>query len=107
MSIRPLQGYCLVQVLPDDTMTASGLHLPELSDNPTPEQIKKRGPLKARVLEIGKWPQTSNGLSRLPHFFKGSTVLVSEYSGTKLNRSIGTKLKLVKQDDVLAVLSED
>jgi chaperonin GroES len=102
--IKPLKGQCLLQILPGDYKTGSGLHLPDIA------MLAARGlkqfPAKARVIAVGPWKKTKQGFCVLPDFQPGQTVIVSHYLGTKLTRDLGENYRLCRVDDVLAVLTE-
>jgi len=95
--LRPLRGMCLVELLPPPRQTDSAaLFLPD------PKQPRLE---QGRVLRIGDWPRTKNGLAVLPDFAIGSRVVVASESGTKLRE--GTRLlKIVPQSRIRAVISE-
>lgn len=108
--IRPLTGQVLIEVLPEDRKSAGGIELPdytlsaeyqqERAHKPTPPK-----PVQGVVCEIGPWPKTSGGLSVLPEFGIGARVLVGFHAGVKMQRNIGEKFRMVRYDQVLAVLS--
>jgi len=100
MRIKPLTGQVLIFLIPRDRKDGS-IHLPD-TDDPERKPVRK-GIVKA----MGPWKRLKNGMGMLPPFGIGATVLVSEYHGHKLNRNIGEYLRLVRSDDVLAVLTND
>jgi len=100
-TIRPLPGQVLLQVLPPKETTDSGLFLPDISHDR--ERGEKEKPAHALVIAVGPWRKAKNGFSILPDFQPGDKVLVSFYAGTKLTRSIGSRLRLCHVKDVLAV----
>ena len=109
--IRPLSGCILLRILPPELRTDSGIELPQRSLSP--EEVQERNhspeppPPQIGIVEaIGPWPRLEKGLAVLPPFGPGAKVLVREGSGQKLNRGIGERLKLVRTEDVLAVLNE-
>jgi chaperonin GroES len=102
MNLRPLTGQVLVEILPENSVTAGGLFIPDTAK--VKDDMGKLPPLKARVIRLGRWPQKKNGLCALPEFSPGDTVLVSQYSGEKV-KSLGQMFRLVGLDDVLAKLS--
>lgn len=108
--IKPLQGQVLVEIQPLPTTTSGGIEIPER--NRSPEEVEathlnpqKPLPLIGKVVGIGKWPPLKNGMLRLPEFGLGAKVLVYFNAGTPLQRDSGRKLRLVRLDEVLAVLS--
>lgn len=109
--IRPLSGQVLIRVLPPETRSSGGIEIPQRRKSP--EEVQQDNhhpeppPPQIGVVEaIGPWPRLKNGMAVLPPFPPGAKVLVREGSGAKLNRGIGERLKLIRTDDVLAVLNE-
>lgn len=108
--IRPLSNQVLLRILPKETQSAGGIQIPEHTITPEERQELNHSPQPpppdiAEVLAIGPWRTLSNGMKVPPPFPPGVKVLVREGSGTKMNRDIGERLKLVTMDDVLAVIS--
>lgn len=95
MNIKPLRNQVLIRLLPHE-YTGLIFHNP---DSPG----MKRIPRKGVVIAIGKWRTTKQGLSVLPDFHVGQTVICNEYLGVKLKRDVGEHLRLCRIDDVLAV----
>lgn len=111
MRIKPLLGQVLIEVLPPETKTAGGVDLPE--ERPlSPEFVEEthRDPVKPAknhigiVRACGPWPKTKNGLLRMPEFGLGQKVVFNPFTGTELTGR-GHRLRMVRQDDVLAVLT--
>lgn len=109
MRIRPLTGQVLVIILPDDS-EHNGILLP---DGASIQEPKEQDPLQRRqwrkgiVREIGPWRRTKNGFGILPPFGIGATVIIPETSGQKLNLESNANMRLVKSDDVIAVLRDE
>jgi co-chaperonin GroES (HSP10) len=103
MNILPLQGQCLVEILPRDDAEFGSIVIPEGVD----VRVKggKLPPERGIVRRLGRWPQKKGGLCAMPEFTPGDTVLLSRYSGQKL-KQLGDRFRLVKVSDVLAVLHE-
>jgi co-chaperonin GroES (HSP10) len=96
VKIKPLAGQVLLAVKPRQEAEC-GIEIPESSR-------ESRQPVReAKVLAIGPWKKI-NGFALLPEFGIGATVLVSDYSGTKIDANPGN-MRLVHMDDVLAVLT--
>lgn len=107
--IRPLTNQILIRIIPP-TQSEGGITLPQ--HTLSAEEVQERNhnpqpppPEIGFVEAIGPWPRLKNGMAVPPPFPPGVKVLVREGSGTKLNRGIGERLKLVRMQDVLAVLS--
>ena len=108
--IRPKTGCVLVRliketesnggiVFADHTITPEEQQ--QLNHNPTPPP-----PILAKVLAIGPWKVLSNGLVKPPDFPPGSTVIMRPGSGVDLKYGTEDRLKLVKAEDLLAVVNE-
>lgn len=104
MTIRPLTNQVLVRLLPLNPVTDGGLHLPDIAQ--TAAQGEKARPRKGVVIAIGPWRTGKKGLAILPDVRINDTVLVSEYTGVKCSRGIGENLRIVKLEDVLAVIED-
>lgn len=107
--IRPLTGQILLRILPRETISPGGIEFPQR--HLSPEEVQERNhnpeppPPDIGIVEaIGPWPRLKNGLAVPPPFPAGAKVLVREGSGQKLNRDVGERLKLVRNEDVLAVI---
>lgn len=92
MKIKPLEGHILVELTPDTE--SGGILIPERS------RENKIGVVK----EIGAWRRTRKGLALIPEVRKGDRVLFNQHRGRQLNDQ-HYRLKLLHQDDVLAVLT--
>lgn len=108
--IRPMSGQVLLRILPPETRSKGGIELPQHRLSPE-EQMERNHhpepppPEMAYVEAIGPWKRLKNGLAQLPPFPAGSTVLIRPSSGQELSRNVNEKLRLVRVEDVLAVLS--
>lgn len=104
MRIRPLVGEALVRLIPQE-MDGS-IHIPDCAQTPqsSPDNIySKPQAQKARIIELGAWPQKGK-FSVLPPAPKGAIVLINPHVGKEV--SLGdSKLKIVRYDDLLAVLA--
>lgn len=102
--IRPLKNQVLVEVLPPDEQSAGGIVIPENVREGSKDE--KKPVLKGRVLAIGPWRTTKAGFSILPDFQIGNTVVISPYRGTQVGKYVDGRMRLVKTEDVLAVLTQ-
>ena len=108
--IRPKTGMVLLRIIPPETRSTGGVEIPQRRLSPEEQQERNHNPQPpppdiAIVEAIGPWRRLENGLALPPPFPAGAKVLVREGSGQKLSRDVGERLKLVKVDDVLAVIS--
>lgn len=110
MRIRPLTGQVLVEVESSATRSTGGIIL---SDRPlSAEQVQEasRDPQKpvamaGVVRAIGPWPKLRNGMVLMPEFGVGARVLLNPWRGQEMRRGLGERLRLVRSEDVLAILS--
>jgi co-chaperonin GroES (HSP10) len=105
-----MTGQVLLRIEPPETHSAGGIELPQRRITPEEQQQLNHHPqppppFTATVEAIGRWPSLKNGLHLLPPFPVGAKVLVRTGSGQDLQRGIGERLKLVRTEDVLAVIS--
>lgn len=109
--LKPLTGQVLVEVLPPDTVSPSGIHLPQnvpvsadivQESHSDPEKPAKNN--LGIVRSIGAWPKLPCGLALLPEFRVGQRVYFNPFRGKSL-RSNGRMMRLIRQEDVLAVVS--
>ena len=110
MRIKPLTGQVLVEILPADRSTAGGIELPERTLSPEEHQQNARHPTPPPpwtgiVREIGPWPKLRNGLLAMPEYGKGARVVIGHNAGIQMQRNIGERFRMVRQEDVLAVLT--
>ena len=100
--IKPLPGWVLIEPEQDDNKTASGIMLPDSSQDV---------PMRGKILEVGKGltetKLTDQGdLIRgetAPPVMPNQTVLFKKYSGQTVKHE-GKELKLVEFKDLLAVI---
>ena len=96
MAIKPLDDRIVVRALEAEEKTSGGILLPDSA---------KEKPQKAKVLAIGAGRLTDEG-KRLPLDVKvGDVVLTGKYSGTEVKWN-GEELKILRESEVLAVLSD-
>ena len=101
----------LIEILPDDKRTAGGIDLPEHTMSPEENQEAAHRPtmppgLTGVVKAIGPWPKLANGMMLMPEFGVGARVVIGRGAGLDLQRGIGESLKMVRNDQVLAVLTD-
>ena len=109
MKLKPLIGQVLVEILPADTRSAGGVDLPQHTPSPEENQEAARRPtmppaVTGIVKAIGEWPKTRSGLLKMPEFGVGSKVVIGPNAGLDMERRLGDRLKMVRNEQVLAVL---
>lgn len=87
--IQPLADRVLIEPLPAETKTASGIILPDSA---------KEKPLEGTVIAVG------NGTSESPMTVKvGNKVLYGKYAGTELKLE-GNDYLIMKESDIFAII---
>ena len=94
LSVRPLMGYVLVEPSEAETKTASGIILPESA---------QEKPAQGKVISCGDDMVMENGkIVRCP-VKVGDRVVYKKWGGDEIKVE-GKELKLVKFDDLMAIL---
>lgn len=94
LSIRPLMGYVLVEPSEADTKTASGIYLPESA---------QEKPAQGTVVACGDDMVMENGKVIKCPVKTGDKVVYKKWGGDEIKVE-GKELKLVKFDDLMAIL---
>lgn len=89
MNVKPLADRVLIQPIPAEEVTVSGIIIPDSA---------KEKPLKGTVLAVG--PGTKDEEMQL---HVGDVVLYGKYSGTEVEID-NEKVLIMRQSDVLAIL---
>jgi len=96
LNVRPLMGYLLVEPSSADTRTAAGIILPETA---------QEKPAQGKVVAVGDDFILPNGsLVKCPVKF-GDTVIYKKWGGDEIKIK-GKELKIVKFEDLMAVVEE-
>lgn len=93
-SIKPLAGYVLVEPALAETTTSSGIILPETA---------QEKPAMGKVLSIGEDLVLENGKAIKAPVKVGDKVFYKKWGGDEIKIS-GKELKLVKFDDLMAIV---
>ena len=96
MKVRPLADRVLVEVLEAEAKTKGGIILPD-----TAKEEKTEG----KVIAVGAGKMLESGKIQAIEVKKGDRVLFGKYSGDDLMID-GTKHKIVKESEILAVYEE-
>ena len=90
MNIKPLADRVLIEPAPAETKTVGGIIIPDTA---------KEKPLQGTIVAVG------NGTKDEEMILKpGDKVLYGKYAGTELDHE-GTKYLIMRQSDVVAILS--
>jgi chaperonin GroES len=95
-AVTPLGDRLVVRVVKNETMTAGGLYIPEMSQT-------SDGYLKGEVLAVGQGFTTKKGFLRLMDVQRGDQVLFAEHTGTKIVFN-SEELQIVNETDVLGII---
>ncbi len=94
MKIKPLGDRVLVEALDAETVSKSGIIIPDTA---------KERPSEGKVVAIGPGRLTDQGERVDPEVGKGDTVLYGKYSGTEVKIE-GKEFLILRESDILAIL---
>lgn len=95
-TIKPLRDNILVEPISSQTTTASGIVIPD---------TVKEKPQEGKVVAVGPGKFNEDGDERLALEVKvGDKVMYKKWSGTEVKVD-GKDMMIVKEDDILAILS--
>ncbi len=94
MNLKPLGARLIVETQ-DETITESGIVIPDTAEKDRPQQGK--------VLAVGT--DRSGDKERLLDVVVGDRILFGKYSGTEI-KFTGESFLILKEEDVLAVIEE-
>ena len=98
MQIQPLADQVVIQPLPAEEKTESGILLPETAEQERPEQ--------GTVIAVGPGKQTDQGKVIPVQVKVGDTVLFTKYSPNEVKIG-GKEYLVVKQEDILGIITQD
>ncbi len=96
MKLKPLADRVVLKPIEAEETTASGIVLPG---------HEKEKPQQAEILEVGPGGVV-DGKEIKMQVKKGQKVIYSKYSGTEIELDDKTKVIIVKQSDILAVIEK-
>lgn len=94
MNLRPLGDRIVVEPQEQETVTASGLVLPDTA---------KEKPQQGKILAIGAGLRDKDGSRVAMDVAVGDVVLYAKYAGTEVKID-GHKYLILKESDVLAIV---
>ena len=94
MAVKPLEDRVLVKPDEAETMTASGLYLPESS---------KEKPIQGIVVSTGPGKLLDNGQRAKMSVKKGDLVVYSQYAGNEVEIK-GTSHLILRETELLGVI---
>jgi len=96
VKIRPLGDKILVERIEAESVTKSGIYLPESA---------KEKPQEARVLAVGDGKMLEDGTRAKFQVKKGDKILLSKWGGTEFKVEDEDYL-IVSEDDVLGIIED-
>lgn len=96
MAIKPLGDRVLVKVLDAKEKTESGIYLPDSA---------KEKPQEAEVVAVGQGKMLESGKLQAPEVKVKDRVLFGKYSGTNVTTKDGQEYLILREDDILAIIS--
>ncbi len=97
MAIKPLGDRILLKVLEAEEKTKGGIYLPDTA---------KEKPQEGKVIAVGEGKILKDGTRKKPEVKVGDIVLFGKYSGTEVSTKEGEEYLIVKEEDVLAVITK-
>ena len=95
MEIKPLSDHILIEAMPQEEKTETGIFLPETVEKERPEQGK--------VVAVGTGKKLSSGKVIPLDVKKGDVVLFTKYGPNEIKVN-GKEYLIAKQEDILAIL---
>jgi len=96
-SIQPLGDRVLIKALEAEEKTKSGIVIPDTA---------KEKPQEGEVIAVGKGRMADDGKIVALEVKKGDRVLYGKYTGTEVTTKEGDEYLIMKEDDILAIISK-
>lgn len=94
MAVKPLEDRILVRPIEPETVTASGIYLPESS---------KERPVQGEVVAVGPGKLLDNGQRAAMSVAKGDRVVYGKYSGTEVEIK-GNEHLILRETELLGII---
>ena len=95
MKLRPLGDRVVIKRVQQEEVTKGGIVIPDTA---------KEKPVEAEVIAVGAGKVGKDGTVRALDVKQGDIVLIGKWSGTEIKIE-GTEHVIVREDDILAVVS--
>ena len=95
MNLKPLYDRVIVKPIDAEETSTGGIIIPDAA---------KEKPTKGEVVAVGSGKVFDNGQTRAMTVKVGDKVIYGQYSGSAY-KADGVEYKIVKEDDILAVLA--
>jgi chaperonin GroES len=96
MDIKPLGDRIVVQPLEAEEVTKGGIILPDTA---------KEKPQEGKIVAVGRGKMDDNGKIQPLELKVGDRVLYGKYTGNEIKTKDGKELLIMREEDVLAVIS--
>ena len=96
MKLQPLADRIIVRPLEAEEVTKGGIVLPDTA---------KEKPQEGEIVAVGKGKVTDDGKLQALEVKVGDRVLYGKYTGTEITTKEGEELLIMREDDVLAIVS--
>ncbi len=93
-NLKPLADRVVVEPLDEETMTATGVYLPDTA---------QERPMKGKIVAAGPGRLDDNGKRVALEVKVGDTVLYAKYAGTEV-KVADKELLVLKETDILAII---
>jgi chaperonin GroES len=97
MSFQPLGDRIVIKPLEPETKTKGGIVLPD---------TVKEKPQEGKVVAVGRGKTLENGTVHKSEVKEGDIVLYGKYSGTEVTTKEGEELLIVREEDILAIVTK-
>ncbi len=94
LKIRPLGDRVLVKPLDRETVTKSGLVLPDTA---------KEKPQEGEILAVGSGKVLDNGKRTTPEVSVGQKVLFAKYAGSEIKQD-GVEYLILRESDIMGIV---
>ncbi len=97
MKFQPLGDRVIIKPLEAENKTKGGIVLPD---------TVKEKPQEGKVVAVGKGKVLDNGTVHKLDVSVGDIVLYGKYSGTEVSTKDGEEYLIVREDDILAIVTK-
>ncbi len=95
MNLKPTADYIIVKPIQEDTVTKSGIVLPETVDKEKPE--------RGEIVAVGPGKRLENGLIAEPQVKVGQKIMFRKYSPDEIKVD-GVDYLVIRESDVMLII---
>lgn len=96
MALRPLGDRVIVRPIESESVTASGILLPDTA---------KEKPQEGTVVAIGAGKRNEDGTRQALDVAEGDRVIYAKYAGTEFKLDRDDKVLILRESDLLAIVN--